>query len=283
MDKGTTKVLSTILKVTGILSLIFTVIFFLVGDEIISLLIGKDTAKNFYAETVCVLFWIPFGIILFIANAVLNSREGKHRAEDLQKLARQQGWKYETQQHLAVLPELAQQIGLVADSGVGSFFDSPQVLTGTSTNVLQGQISNRNFLVCDQFYYTQGENNRKVTQTIVGIEIKEANLPFFALFPKGSVGKFLQAVDIAYTDPTLPKEFTDKYEIERQNRVYFNQFFNAQICDFYLRQHSFITVCGGRYLFIYDEGVVLNPQQILDRLKFIEAMANLFLRSNNFR
>lgn len=279
MDKGTTKVLSTILKIAGIFSFVVMVVYFIFGDGIVSLLFGKEATKNLHLEVVCVIFFIPFGIILFIANTVLNSREKKHRADDLRKFAQQQGWKYETQQHLAVLPELAQQIGLAS----GSFFDSPQVLTGTSINVLQGQISNRNFLVCDQFFYTTGESHRKVTQTLIGIEIREANLPFFALFPKGSVGKLLEVVDLDYTDPFLPREFTDKYEIERQNRVYFNQFFNAEICEFYLKKHSFRTVCGGRYLFIYDEGVVLNPQQILDRLKFIETMANLFIRSNNFR
>lgn len=260
--------------IAGILIFIFEIILFVASDYLLaflSFIFGKYVSD--YGSVILIIIMgglFIIGAALFIGSSVLKGREKSHRREDLQKLAQQMKWQFLPAQHLPFLIEFTKHL---------DFDKEPSWIKGTSINLLQGQISGRNFFVCDQLYYSElhGRSSVELFQTIVGIEIKETNLPVFCLTPKNGLESFFEAVEFSNINPLIPASLADKFTLYKGNTLAVNQFFTQSIIDFYKQYPPFTTICGGKYLVITDD-TLLRPDQILKQISFIEKMAALFAR-----
>lgn len=262
--------------IAGILIFIFEIILFVASDYLLaflSFIFGKYVSD--YGSVVLIIFMgglFLVGVASFIGSNLLQVREKGHRREDLQKLAQQMKWQFLPAQHLPFLIELTKHL---------DFDIEPPWIKGASINLLQGQISGRNFFVCDQLYYSelQGSSSVELFQTIVGIEIKEANLPVFCLTPKNGLESLFEVVDFSNINPLIPASLADKFSLYKGNTLAVNQFFTQSIIDFYKQYPPFTTICGGKYLVITQDDL-LRPDEILQQISFIEKMATFFLKKN---
>jgi hypothetical protein len=269
MNRQTTKLLGSILTV-GIIA--FSVFGFF-GDFILSVfsgIVGKDVS----ADGIGGFIFVPVGCLgifsFIILSLVVKFRQDNHRREDLQKLARQMGWTYTKS---TVLPFLKEFNSFLNDSW------SENVLTGSSNNVLTGRMNERNIVVSDQIYSTgSGKNRRTYEQTLIGIELPGSQLPLMCLYPEGLMDKVLDGFmryDIDFENRPL---FSKKYVLYGRNETAIRSFFTDQILSFYEQQAPFTTVCGGKYLVIY-QNVLLAPHEIMARLNFITTLAGLFQKN----
>lgn len=268
MNRKTTKILGAIaLAVTILLS--FFSYFEGVFISILSKIVGKDLSY----EGNLIIFPISCLAILtiLILTLIVSLRKSSHRREDLQKPAKQMAWTYTKDTTLPFLKEFDRYLNT-------SWVSDSNTLTGSSSNVLMGRMNERNIVVSDQTYSTgSGKNRTTYRKTIIGIELPEAQLPIMSLYPEGFMDKVfdtLSKYDIDFENRPL---FSQKYVLYGKNEAQIRSFFNDTILAFYEQQTPFTTVCGGKYLVIYENGL-LDPHEIMARLNFIFTLANLFLK-----
>lgn len=270
MNRQTTKTLKTILSIAIILVFVLMIL----GSFLLPTIL-KIFQINLPGNGLEAFFFAPVGCIVVLAIVVLsfvvNSRQKAHRREDLQKLARQNSWTFTESLTLPFLREFDAQIN-------DSWVSGSNALTGSSNNVLTGIMNGRNILVSDQIYSTgSGKNRTTHEKTLIGIELREAQLPFMCLYPEGFFDKVFDGFtkyDIDFLQRPL---FSQKYVLYGKNENHIRSFFDDRILAFYEQQQGFTTVCGGKYLVIYGGGL-LNPAQIMAQLNFIFGLANLFLK-----
>lgn len=268
MNRKTTKILGTIVTIGSII----LVVTFGFGGFIlasISRIIGKDITFDGFGAFVI----IPFGCIgvfaFIILTVVLGFRKDSHRREDLQKLAQQMGWVYTKETVLPFLNEL--------DSYLNNSWDS-NALTGSSNNVITGRINSRNVVVSDQIYSTGSGKNRTTHQkTLIGIELPEVHLPLMSLYPEGFMDKVFDTFSKFDIDFENHPHFSQKYILYGKNVQEIRSFFTNEILHFYEQQAPFTTVCGGKYLVIYNDNL-LEPHEIMARISFISNLAEFFLK-----
>ena len=268
MNRHTTKVLGVIIAVGfGVLGILFSF-----SDDLLRL-VNKVSGKILIREELGGLIVVPFGCIgvfsLIVLSIVLHFRRKAHRREDLQKLARQNSWTYTESTTLPFLKEFDAYIN-------DSWIPGSNILTGSSNNVLMGIMNGRNILVSDQIYTTgSGKNSRTHEKTLLGIELREAQLPFMCLYPEGFMDKIFDSFSKYDIDFPHRPLFSQKYVLYGKNENQIRSFLDDRILAFYEKQQPFTTVCGGKYLVIYGD-ILLNPAQIMAQLNFLFSLANLF-------
>ena len=270
MNRHTTKILKTVLTI----GIILVVVLMFSGGFFLPF-ISKALGRNMSSNGVEFLVFFPFGCIAILAMVVLSLvvgyRQKAHRREDLQKLARQNSWTFTESTTLPFLKEFNYYIN-------DSWLSGSNALTGSSNNVLTGKMNGRNILVSDQIYSTgSGKNRTTHEQTLVGIELSEAQFPFMCLYPEGFMDKVFDGLTKYDIDFPNRPHFSQKYVLYGQNENQIRAFFDDRILAFYEQQPTFTTVCGGKYLVIYGNSF-LNPAQIMGQLNFLFTLSNLFLK-----
>ena len=273
MNRRTTKTLGAI---AGVIAVMLTVFGFF-GDFML-LLISKLIGKNVLNSDLTFLF-VPIScigiLLLFVLTLIVNFRTKSQRRDTLQALARQMGWTYTEQTNLPFLKEFDKYLN---DSWAGG----ANVLTGSSNNVLIGKMQDRNALVADQIFSTGSQKHRTTHEvTILGIEVSEAQFPIMSVSPEGLMDKLLDG--FAKYDIDFPHRplFSQKYVLYGKNENDIRGFFSDDILAFYEQQSPFTTVCGGKYLVIYDSGVLLKSHEIMARLNFLVNLAHLFYKKRS--
>jgi hypothetical protein len=270
MDRKLTKILGIILAAGTILFGFFEYF----GNFIISAIsriIGKDLAADGTANFIVIPFTCLGVGVLVILSFWLQFRQAGHRIENLQNLARQMGWSFIRSTTLPFLKEFNEYLN---DTW------SANALTGSSSNVMTGRMNDRNVVVSDQVYSTgSGKSRRTYKQTLIGIELPEAQLPLMCLYPEGFMDKVLDGFmryDIDFENRPL---FSKKYVLYGRNETAIRSFFTDPILSFYEQQPPFTTVSGGKYLVIYGDSL-LAPHEIMARLNFMTTLAGLFLKKS---
>lgn len=270
MNRHNTKTLQTILT----LSIILAVGLIGFGSFLLPSIL-KFLNINLPGNGLESLIIVPIGCIVVMGiiglSFVVSYRQKAHRQEDLKKLARQNSWTYTESMNLPFLKEFDSEIN-------DSWFGDSNALTGSSSNVLTGIVNGRNIIVSDQTYSTgSGKNRTTHEKTLLGIELREARLPFMCLYPEGFFDKVFDGLTKYDIDFGQFPNFSQKYVLYGKNEFHIRSFFNPQILSFYEQQASFNTACGGKYLVIWGDEL-LNPAQIMSRLNFLFSLANIFLK-----
>jgi hypothetical protein len=270
MERHNTKILKTILTV----SIVLVFVFFTFGSFLLPSvlkIIGVNSSLSGLASFIA----FPVGCIgifaIVVLSLVVHFRQKAHRREDLQKLARQNNWTYTESMTMPFLREFDSQIN-------DSWLSGSNVLTGSSNNVLMGIMNGRNILVSDQIYSTgSGKNRTTHEKTLIGIELREAQLPFMCLYPEGFMDKIFDGFTRYDIDFPHRPGFSQKYVLYGKNENQIRAFFDDRILAFYEQQPAFSTACGGKYLVMWGDSL-LNPAQIMAQLNFFFTLANLFLK-----
>jgi hypothetical protein len=271
MNRQTTRTLQKILPILGVfVFLIFTFGGFLFPT--IFKILGINSSLNVLG-TFSSVFIGFIAVVIFIGLSVfVGYRQKAHRREDLKKFARQNSWTY---QESTVLPFLKEFDAYINNS---SWLSDSNCLTGSSNNVLMGVLNGRNILVSDQIYSTgSGKSRTTHEKTLLGIELREANLPFMCLYPEGFMDRVFDGFSKCDIDFPHRPHFSEKYVLYGANENQIRSFFNDRILAFYEQQQFFNTACGGKYLVIWQSGL-LNPAQIMEQLNLLFYLANLFLK-----
>lgn len=248
--------------------IIFLVLLILFGDPVLASLskIGIPLTPNHR-------IFIIFGLVIFcfVCSITAALLKKSLRRREMQGLAHQYNWTYTQKADLPFLSEFANYLDI----------NHAHPLRATSENVIMGQMFGRNFLVSDQSYVTGSRKSRKtVTQTIVGIEIKNGQLPIFCLCPEGSKGLFNAIFNILDQydrdiDFANHPVFSQKYLLYGLNEAAIRQMFNAKVISFYEQNPLFTTIGGGKYIVIYNPQIDIPAKQIPEKINFIVHLADL--------
>lgn len=217
------------------------------------------------------------GAVLFIVawSIISQRRKRETRSEKLMLLAKHNGLQFDSTFSFPFLKELAKYTGKTEQNMLG--FDLINPLTATSVNVIRGIMNGRNFAVFDQNYRSGTyENKSLISQTFFAVELLDLNLPFFCLEPDAS-GGFLNwnvnRFDINF--PTHPN-FSQHYLLYGQNEHQIRGLFTPSVLNFYEKNPLFTTIAGGKYLVVYQHGQNCPPEQILERLRFLYGLIDIF-------
>ena len=223
----------------------------------------------------CGLF-AGFVLVVGIASLIFQHLRRKKQKEGMQSLAARHGWQFYDEFDFPFLKELAHYTGKIEKNLFGGTIPNP--LTVRSKNVIQGNMHGRNFAVFEQTYFVNsGKHRTERSQTLFAVEVRDMNLPVFALEPD-SFEQFLSWNNIKKLDIdfyTHPK-FSANYLLYGLDERAVRQLFQPPVLYFYEQNPLFTTIAGGKYLVIYQHGEVYSPEQILNQLNFLYALVNVF-------
>lgn len=222
-------------------------------------------------QIIFILFGFLFVLVVVVVSLIINSRQRKQRHQDLLVLAQRNGWIYKEKMDLPFLKEFHKDL----DNG---WREHSKLLFGESSNILTGRKNNRNIYISDQTYTTGGNQHRTFhIKTITAIELDEAQLPIMCLYPEGFLDTIWDGLTRYDIDFAQFPVFSKKYILYGKNEKQIRDFFDPQILTFYEQQPPFITICGGKYLLIYGDGL-LNAAEIEAQINFLFSLADLFLK-----
>ena len=271
MNRHTTKILKTLLTIGTVL--VFVSFFGVVFSPTILKSLGIKILGNGLEFLILIPLVFVGVLAILVLSLVVKYRQDSHRREDLQKLARQNNWSFTRQMELPFLKELNAFLN-------DSWTAGANALTGSSNNILMGKMNGRNIMVSDQIYSVgTGKNRTTYEKTLIGIELLEAQLPVMSLYPEGFMDKVFDALSRFDIDFAHRPLFSQRFVLYGRNENQIRSFFNDRIVDFYEQNPNFTTVCGGRYLVIYEDRL-LKPPEIMARLNLIFGLANLFLKKS---
>jgi len=207
-------------------------------------------------------------LVVVVVLAVYSRHKEKERTRILQTAAAQLGWSF-----AAIAP-------LNMISGLESLALCNDGHEKHIKNFMYGDASGVKAAVFDYVYVTgYGKNRQTHTQSVVYLEPRDLNLPYFSLRPESVLLKIFTAFGYQDIDFGQRPEFSKQYILRGQDEPAIRRTFNDGLLAFFESNPGTCTDGGGNQLLIFRGGHRFQPSEIQSWVGLGLNLANLFPRS----
>jgi hypothetical protein len=205
--------------------------------------------------------------VVVVGLAVYSRHKERERTRSLGMSAAQLGWKF-----AAIAP-------LNMISGLESLALCNEGHEKHIKNFMYGEASGTKAAVFDYVYVTgYGKNRQTYTQSVVYLEPRDLNLPYFSLRPESFVLKIFTAFGYQDIDFGQRPEFSRQYILRGQDEPAIRRMFNDGLLAFYESNPGTCTDGGGNQLLIFRGGHRFQPAEIQSYIGLALSVAKLFPR-----
>lgn len=211
------------------------------------------------------LIGMLFFVVFMFGYSSKKRNYDKQRGDEMQLVSEKIGFDFKAQANLDELPFLSQT----------NFFEG---VSQSLENLMIGELKEHKAAVFDLLYQKKSmvsEDSPVFKQTILVIESERLNLPKFQVRQSNSGETFspkYQKLNLQF--PKNPK-FNNDYSIYGENSEALNKVFSYQLLEFYENNQPFFTLGDKNYLFIYQSGKLISPNEIQQWLKVLGFLYNL--------